>query len=108
VILKDKVSGQNITSDWSKIKHGVPQGSVLGPLLCLLYMKDFPSAINKLSTPILFADDTSLVITNRNSDNIDTNRRYEFSIGWFKSNLLSINFFKNLLYAIQNKKYSIT
>jgi hypothetical protein len=92
VILKDKISGQNITSNWSKIKHGVPQGSVLGPLLFLLYIKDFPSAINKLSMPILFADDTSLVITDRNSDNIDMKLDTSFQIvhNWFKSTLLSI------------------
>jgi hypothetical protein len=70
VTLEDKVSGQNITSNWSKIKHGMPQDSVLGPSLFLSYINDFPSAINKLSMPILFADGTSLVITDRTS-NID-------------------------------------
>jgi hypothetical protein len=99
VILKDKVSSQNITSNWSKIKHGVPQGSVLGPLLFLLYIKDFLSAINKLSTPILFADDASLVITDRNSDNIDMS--FQIVHNWFKSNLLCINFLKT--YCMQFK-----
>jgi hypothetical protein len=71
VNLKDKLSDQTLTSDWSKIRHGIPQGSVLGPLLFLLYINDFPLVINKSSTPTLFADDTSLVITDRNLDNID-------------------------------------
>jgi hypothetical protein len=68
--LKDKLSGQTLTSNWSKIKYGVPQDSVLGTLLFLLYINDFPLATNKLSTPILFVDNTSLVISDRNPDNI--------------------------------------
>jgi hypothetical protein len=70
VNLKVNLSGQTSTSNWSKIKHRVPQGSVFGPLLFLLYIDDFPFAENKLSMPILFADNTSLVVTDRNSVNI--------------------------------------
>jgi hypothetical protein len=59
--------------------------------------------------PILFANDTSLVITDRNPGNIDAilNINLQIVHKWFKSNLLFINFFKNVLYAIQNKKYCI-
>jgi hypothetical protein len=96
VNLKDKFSDQTLTSNWSKIKHWVPQGSVLGPLLFLLYINDFPLAINKSPTPILFADDTSLVITDRNPDNIDAKLNINLQIvyKWIKSNLLSITFLK--------------
>jgi hypothetical protein len=71
VNLKDTQSGQTLPSKWSKINHGVPQRSVLGPLLFLLYINDFPLAIDRLSTPILFADNTSLVVIDRNPANID-------------------------------------
>jgi hypothetical protein len=50
----------NKVSCWTKIKHGVPKGSVLGPLLFLVYTNDLPKLINNASLPILFADDTSI------------------------------------------------
>jgi hypothetical protein len=53
-------------SNWGKITHGVPQGSLLGPLLFLLYINDLPQITNDNSKTVLFADDTSMIITNPN------------------------------------------
>jgi hypothetical protein len=51
-------------ANWDKVKHGVPQGSICEPLLFLFYINDFPKIIKINSKPVLFADDTSLIIAN--------------------------------------------
>ena len=54
------VSIDGFDSDTIEVRHGVPQGSVLGPLLFLLYINDLHKAI-KHSSVYHFADDTSLL-----------------------------------------------
>jgi hypothetical protein len=51
-------------SKWEPVTVGVPPGSILGPLLFLLYVNDVPNVISDISKPILYADGTSLIITN--------------------------------------------
>lgn len=57
---KQRVVLPRAASDWTQIHAGVPQGSVLGPLLFLIYINDIVENINACIR--LFADDTSLYL----------------------------------------------
>ena len=55
---KQRVLLNGQVSDWSDVRAGVPQGSILGPLLFLIYINDLSEGLS--SNAKLFADDTSL------------------------------------------------
>jgi len=64
VLINNGFSNNTTFSEWGKIKHGTPQGSIIGPLIFLFYINDLPNIIADSSKPVLFADDTSIIIAN--------------------------------------------
>ena len=65
---EQRVVINGLNSDWTKVLSGVPQGSVLGPLLFVIYINDIDSTLlNKL---LKFADDSKLYGTVRNQEEV--------------------------------------
>ena len=93
---KQFVSFPGTNSDYQAVACGVPQGSVLGPLLFLLCINDMPKCSNILEFHLL-ADDTNLFLNNRKILNLETNLNIELEkVGQrLYANKLSLNIEKN-------------
>jgi len=104
-VIKDNMSNK-LSSEWELVKHGVPQGSILGPLLFLIYINDLSRTISKSANTTLFADNTSIIISNSNPDEFKTNINSVMNeiIKWFQSNLLTLNFNKTHFLQFLTKK----
>ena len=94
----------NITSDPSVVTCGVPQGSILGPLLFNLYINDIIE-ISNFSIK-LFADDACLLCSSDSPQQLEKLVNTELSKinNWRKSNKLSVNFTKSDYIIFTNKK----
>jgi len=57
------------------MKHGIPQGPILGLLLSLFYTNDLSKTMNGKPKPILFADDTSIIFTNSDLKDFDNDTK---------------------------------
>ena len=104
---KFTVNLENSFSEVSSISYGVPQGSILGPLLFLIYVNDMPMAVK--CDLFLYADDTCLVFQSKNVKDIEKQLNEDFSniCDWFVDNKLSIHFgedkTKSILFASKCK-----
>ena len=86
------VNIENKLSDFGEISCGIPQGSILGSLLFLIYINNMLQAIT--STLLLYADDSCILYQHNYVVQIENqlNRDFENLSDWFVDNKLSIHF----------------
>ena len=77
-------------SSLKNIYTGVPQGSILGPLLFLIYINDLPS-VSDLLNMLMYADDTTLYCNITEVDELTINNELQKITDWLSSNKLSLN-----------------
>jgi hypothetical protein len=100
------VSCHGYDSQLKTVTHGVPQGSILGPLLFLIYINDI-AKVSVIMLPILFADDTNLLYSNSSLStlvNVVNHELNKLHI-WFAANKLSVNVGKTnyMMFGTKNK-----
>ena len=101
---KQFTSIRGVDSSLKEISCGVPQGSILGPILFLILINDLPKA-SKFFT-ILFADDTTLQLSSKSLHDLYDLANFELSKieDWFKANKLTLNASKTKYILFKNKK----
>ena len=102
---KQCVALKNIRSDDLTTDTGVPQGSILGPLLFLIYINDIVQSSNILKF-VMFADDTCLFLSHQKSEILQEILLRELPkvCDWLTANKLSLNVKKTNLIVFKNKK----
>ena len=104
---KFKININTSYSSPSNLTYSVPERSILGPFLFLLYVNDLPQAV--VSDSLLYADDTYTVFQQKNVTEIEKQQLSDFSsvCDWFTDNKLSVHFgqekTKSILFGTKHK-----
>lgn len=104
---KQKVKIGNITSDDEEVKFGVPQGSILGPLLFLIYINDVTDIFKDLGVKCkLFADDMKLYFSSNNISFIEIilNKALERLSHWLDGNQMKINIDETVFMLLHDRR----
>ena len=102
---KQTVSINGVESELRELNHGVPQGSVLGPILFLIYINDLNRCIPN-SKVYHFAYDTNLLHINSCFKKLQKTLNYDFKrlTHWLDSNMISLNYTKTEIIYFRKKR----
>ena len=102
---KQYVNIDGCKSSEEVINTGVPQGSILGPLLFIIYINDIPSVVSKSSINI-YADDTAIYFANANLNIVQETLQHDMNniYSWLKTNKLSLNLSKTVCMIITTRQ----
>ena len=105
-----RININTIASNYSKLRCGVPQGSILGPLLFIIYTNDIFLEIEEKEKMYMYADDTLLMSKGHTEEIVIQNSQHCFNkvISWCKLNRLTLNEGKTKHLCITNKKHITT
>lgn len=107
---KQRISINGANSDPITVKCGVPQGSILGPILFLIFINDLPQCLSS-SQCILYADDTTIISSHTKLDNLMSDLQTDLNClnNWSSINKLKINVKKTcfMLFTCPQKQTSI-
>ena len=101
--------GNTLSDKIRLIKCGIPQGSILGPTLFLIYINDIKNS-SKVLDFYLFADDTSTLFTGKNVKDIEKTYNEELKgvVNWLQANKLTLNVGKSNLVLFRKATQKIS
>ena len=107
--LSGRMQAVNINSTLSHFKNieiGVPQGSILGPLLFIIFVNSLPDSIHNGCKCVMYADDTTLLLNSSDPNTLqnDLNSNLGRIADWFQANKLTLNIKKTKLMLFGSKQ----